>query len=272
VMRLLDDGTPPTAIATGATKPRTIAAGPGRVIWAAQGGVWTCDPSACEATKKKLASSMAQSSVRDVAYDGTYVYWADSGTVQNMNQDGKIVRCDPSSGDTFTIAAGQWAPNGLALLDNHVLWSNEAPPNEDGTVKKGPKLIQGALEIRAGILTPTGIAATPVEVYWAEYNPSGRVRRCAHADYCDSTSNVAPELGGLLYPRDVALTGERVYFTTTPAADGRVWSCPLPGCPAGVMPKVHASARPSLHRMAVGATCVFFTDESAGGSVVKVAR
>ncbi len=271
VVRLKDDGSDPQVIASGADTPRTIAAAAGLVVWSAKDGVWACPPDACDAKKKHLAPPIVANSVREVAYDGANVFWTDRGTTQDA-LDGKVMRCDPNDCQPQVISENRWAPTGITLLDDKLLWTDQAGQYEDGRIMKGVKPSPGAEEISAGRSQPTGIAADDLRVYWTEYNAKGRVRRCEHASgYCSTTTNVAPALGDLAFPRDVALAGGRIYFSTT-EEDGAVRSCPAPGCGAAEMPKVHASGRPTLHRMAVGATCVFFTDESDGGSVVKVAR
>lgn len=270
VARLLDDGSPATVIATGFLQPRTIAAGADLVVWSAKGGLWVCPPDSCEANKKKIADPIASNSIQEIAYDGTHVYWADRGTSQDA-QDGQVRRCDPDDCQPTAIATAQWAPIGVALLDDTLLWGVQASPFPDGRIMKGSKLAAGSEELTAGVVRPTGIAADALRVYWTQYNADGKIFRCPHTmGYCETPVDVVPALVPLVYPRDVALAGGRIYFTTT-EEDGAVRSCPVPGCGAA-LPEVHASGRPALHRMAVGATCVFFTDETDGGSVVKVAR
>ena len=271
IVRLLDDGSPPAPIASGADQPRTIAAGADLVVWSAKDGVWACAPDDCEATKRQLAPSMAPHSVREVAYDGQIVFWTDRGTTQDA-LDGQVLRCAPSECAPTAIAVMQWAPTGLTLLDDTLLWTSQAGAFQDGRILKASKPAMAGEELSAGRLQPTGIAADDLRVYWSEYNSMGRVYGCPHTTgYCNTPVDVAPALGPLSYPRDVALAGGRVYFSTT-EGDGALRSCPTPGCGAAETPKVHAAGRPGLHRMAVGATCLFFTDETNGGSVVKVAR
>lgn len=271
VVRLRDDGSPPEVIATGADTPRAIAAAADLVVWSANDGVWACPPDTCDADKELLAPPITSNSLREVAYDGANVYWTDRGTAQDA-LDGVVMRCDPASCQPFTISMNRWAPTGITLLDDKLFWTDQAGQYEDGRILKGVKPGPGAEEISAGRSQPTGIAADDLRLYFTEYNATGHVLRCEHGSgYCAAPTDVAPAAGPLVFPRDVALAGGRVYFSTT-EEDGAVRSCPAPGCGAAEMPRVHTSGRPTLHRMAVGATCVFFTDESNGGSVMKVAR
>ena len=48
-------------------------------------------------------------------------------------------------------------------------------------------------------------------------------------------------------------------------------SCPQPGC-GTAKPKVHVSGRQGLHRLAVGSSCIFWTEDGGGGAVMKIAR
>lgn len=269
VLRVRDDGSGPEILTT-ADSPRTIAAGSDLLVWSAKDGVWACPPDACEAGKKLLAPSIAPDSVREVALDGAFVYWTDRGSSQDA-KDGVVRRCDPSDCQPLTIADLLWAPTGLALLGDDLLWTTQADAYENGYVEKGQKAMMGSQEIIAGQVQPTGLAADDLRVYWTEYTQNGRVRTCLHGQYCAASDEVAKAAGPLAFPRDVALAGSRVYFSTTDA-DGAIRSCPSPRCGDAEAPRLHTSGRPTLHRMAVGATCVFFTDESNGGSVMKVAR
>jgi sugar lactone lactonase YvrE len=267
VMRLADDGSAPEMLAN-ATGPRAIAAGADLVVWTADDGVWACPPADCKA--KKLAAPAAPGSLREVAYDGTTVFWTDRGTAENAS-DGVVMRCSPGDCQPAAIATGQMAPTGISILGDTLFWTYQADGFASGHVFKSLKLSQGSNELAAGLTLPTGLATDDINVYWTQWTTDGKVLRCPHSEgFCQTTSDAMPAAGALGHPRDVAVAGGRLYVST--ADDGAIRSCPTPGCLPGKMPQLHTTDRQGLHRMVVGATCVFFTDESNGGSVLKVAR
>lgn len=269
VLRLGDDGGPPVVLTTAAA-PRAIAAGADLIAWTEDGGVWACPPDDCDAKKKLLAEAQAPGSLREVLYDGTTVFWTDRGTADNAS-DGRVMRCSPADCQPTAVASVQQAPVGLAVAGDTLFWTYQADGFPSGHIYRNLKLGQGSNDHAAGLILPTGLATDDIYVYWTQWTGDGKVQRCPHSQgYCQSADDVMPAAGLLGHPRDVAVLGARVYVST--ADDGAIRSCPAPGCAAGEMPRLHATGRVGLHRMAVGATCVFFTDESSGGSVMKVAR
>jgi len=269
VMRLSDDGSGPQQL-TAATAPRTITAGANLIVWSAEDGVWACPPDDCHAQKKLLAPAVAPGSVGEVAYDGTTVFWTDRGTAANPS-DGRVMRCSPGDCQPVAIAMAQMFPAGISLQGDMVFWTYQADGFPSGHIYKNLKLAQGSNDLAAGLILPTGLATDEIHAYWTQWTTDGKVQRCVHAQgFCQTTDSVMPAAEPLGHPRDVAVAGARVYVST--ADDGAIRSCAAPGCAQAEMPRLHTTGRPGLHRMTVGASCVFFTDEADGGSVMKVAR
>lgn len=269
VMRLRDDGSGPEVLTTAAA-PRTIAAGADLVVWTAQDAVWACPPDDCEAQKKALAAAIAPGSLAEVAYDGATVFWTDRGMADNIG-GGRVMRCSPSDCQPVAIAEAQQGPAGLSLQGDTLFWTYQADGFPSGHVYKNLKLGQGSNDVAAGLVLPTGLATDETQVYWSQWTTAGKVLRCAQSQgFCQTTFDVMPAAGPLGHPRDVAAAGARVYVATSD--DGAIRSCPAPGCADAEQPRIHTTGRPGLHRMVVGASCVFFTDEEDGGSVMKVAR
>ncbi|MEO5729254.1 MAG: hypothetical protein ABI134_12375, partial [Byssovorax sp.] len=92
IMGILAQGSGPQLL-TKAVSPTTLAAAAGRLVFNAQDGLWTCLLPSCDATKSRLAVSLAPGSIQSVAYDGQLVYWADRGS----GGDGQVWRCDLAS-------------------------------------------------------------------------------------------------------------------------------------------------------------------------------
>jgi hypothetical protein len=131
-----------------------------------------------------------------------------------------------------------------------------------------PKGSGGALTVSASLNLPTAVVADSTYAYWTQSTPTGgTVSRCAYGPgYCMTVDDLAT---GLMAPLDLALGGGRLYWTDS--GDGQVLSCPSTGCGTSA-PRQHAIGRAGLRHLAVGSTCVFWTDDQGGGSVSKVAR
>lgn len=271
VMRLRGDAAPD--VLTKAASPVAVAAAGGLVVWAAQDGLWGCPVEACDAKKTHLADPIGPGTIQGVALDGETVYWTDGGTVPSNTGNGKVKRCSFSScGAAVEIGPGQQLfPREIMLLNDAVLWSVQGTGTGNGSIYKAPKMGGDAVLIRAGQNFPTAIAADATDVYWTESTNAGAVLRCPHntGGYCQAPVEVAPGAGPLAKPVDVVIGGGRLYFGT--AGDGTIRSCPLPGCGADA-PLVHASGRPGLHQIALSLSCLLWTDDTGGGSVLKVAR
>jgi hypothetical protein len=268
IMGILAQGSGPQLL-TKALSPTALAAAAGRLVFNAQDGLWTCLLPSCDATKSQLASSIAPGSIQSVAHDGQLVYWADRGN----NGDGKVWRCDLASNcaSPALIADQQLYPQGLFLTTASVFWIVQGNGQANGSVHKSPRTGPGQTDIAASLVLPTGLAADDTYVYWTEATVSGTLLRCDHTlGYCMTPTSIAPKGGALGLPLDLAIAGGRLYWNES--SKGTISSCPLPGCGAAEEPRVHASGRQGVHRIAVGSSCVFWTDEVNGGTVDKVAR
>lgn len=202
--------------------------------------------------------------------EGTTAYWTDRGAGTSAN-DGVVRRCDVEScTGAEVLAAGQFRPHGLVLSTGLVFWTNQGDGFETGSLFSRPKGNGNPSDVSQGLRLPAGVAADDLYAYWARGTSDGRILRCSYLEgYCDEPADVAPAAGDLGHPSDVVLGGARLYFSTTD--DGAVRSCPVPQC-GQELPKVHVSGRTALGRIAVGASCLFWTDGENGGRVMKVAR
>ncbi len=271
IMGILAKASAPQELA-GINAPTAIAAASGRLFFTAQDGLWSCVLPGCNASKKNYASPLAPGSIQGVAYDGGLVYWSDRGANVNMG-DGEVWRCDPANAcaSPYLIANQQLLPKGLFLTTNDLFWIAQGNGNANGTVLRVPRTGVNPTVVTAALTSPSGLAADATYVYWTQATAVGKILRCAYgAGYCDTPQDVAPGASTLNLPIDAALAGGRIYWNDS--GDGDIRSCPTPGCPAGQKPRIHATGRQGVHRIAVGSSCLFWTDDVNGGTVDKMGR
>ena len=267
-VRRLSGGGGPSELLTATLAPVAIAVTDGTVVWTAADGVHACLASSCSSSQHLVFASTVTGSLRDVAFDGQLIAWTDQGT---GNQDGKTRvcplggACTPNDLDTQLSA-----PQGLAFHESSVFWVDQGNGNQNGNVHSELKVGGNYAQLAASLDLPTGIAVDDTYVYWTSWVPSGHVYRCAYASSpCDTPEDVAPAAGALARPYDIQVAEGRIYWSNTD--DGSIMSCPQPGCGTD-QPAVHVTGRQGLHRLAVGASCLFWTEDSGGGAVLKLAR
>lgn len=271
IMGILAQSTTPQVIMK-ASSPTALAVAAGRLVYTAQDGLWTCLLANCSTTKAHLASPIAPGSVQSVAFDGQLVYWADRGDDTNMG-NGKVWSCDPVAGcvSLHQIAGQQLNAQGVFLTADSVFWVAQGNGNANGSIHKAPRTGAGLTDLAAGLVLPQGLVADATYVYWTQATVAGALLRCDHTlGYCSSPVNVAPAAGTLGLPSDLVLSSGRIYWNEN--TKGIISSCPLPACGAAEMPLIHASGRQGISRLAVGSSCLFWTDSVSGGSVDKVGR
>jgi hypothetical protein len=267
VMRRAAGSAAPEVLTTAAS-PIAIAAAAGLVVWVEVGGLWVCPADDCDAQKKKIIDAAGPGTLQRVAFDGQFVYFTDHGASPD---DGVTLRCPP---DTCTapleIASGQIAPGDITVAGDSVFWVDVGTGDDNGNLYKAAKSGLDLTQITAALVLPSGVAADDAYVYWAQRSQDGKVLRCPHDQgYCDVPEEIAPAADPLAEPLDLALAGGRLYWSN--AGDGALLSCPLPGC-GQAAPRVHASGRQSLRRIAIGSSCLLWVDDTGGGGVFELPR
>ena len=199
------------------------------------------------------------------------MYWADRGNDANAG-NGEVWSCDPAScGAPFKIADQVLYAQGLFLTSDSLFWIAQGNGQSNGSIHRSPRTGAGNLYLATALVLPNGLAADDTRVYWTQATASGAVLRCDYTQPpCMTVDNVAPKAGALDLPLDLALAGGRLYWNESDK--GTISSCPLPGCGAAEDPRVHATGRQGVHRLAVGSSCLFWTDDVNGGTVDKVGR
>ncbi len=268
VVRLPAAGGAATPIAT-ADSPRTLALSGDRLVWTAKDGVHTCTVPAC-ADEHLVTPSIATDSLRAIAFDGATIAFTDRGSGAN---DGRARSCAIDACAPVDLVDGLLAPEGIVLEGPLAVWTDQGNGNMNGVVARSPKDLADVKQLAAALQLPTGVATDETYVYWTEQLPAGHVYRCPiNGPYCDTNQleDVAPAADPLGRPADIAIAGGRIYWMN--ADDGSILSCPQPGCGPAEKPKVHVTGRTGLARLAIGSTCLFWTENGGGGGVFKTAR
>ncbi|MFO0761221.1 MAG: hypothetical protein U0359_32380 [Byssovorax sp.] len=266
VSRRTTSGATPEMLTT-SIAPQAIAAALGYVVWTAQDGLWGCPSSACDAGKKKILDSTAPGSMEGVAFDGQTVFVTDRGDGQN----GRVLACAPADcASPIEIAKGQSSPSAIALTSTSVLWADVGNGNANGNLFRATKTGKDMTQIASALTSPTAVAADDTYVYFTQWSAAGRIFRCPHGSgYCDAPEPITKAGVDLSFPLDLAIGGGRI--TWTESGGGTIASCPLPGC-GSATPRVHASARIGLRRVAIGPSCLLWVDDTDGGGVFQLPR
>jgi hypothetical protein len=249
----------------GADAPHAIDVSGGTVVWGAQEGLFTCTASSCAGTKQQVLGSAAPGSLQFVSYDGQTVVWSDLGSGPDS---GKVIACALASCSPIDLQDNMIAPGGVRLNGDTAFWTDEGDGNQNGTVSSSPKTTASLSQLASELDLPAGIDADDTYVYWTAWAAGGQVLRCPKTGSACTPVDIAPAAGGLGHPLDLRVGGGRVYWTTTD--DGAIRSCPQPGC-GTAMPQVLVTGRQAIQRIAVGASCLFWSEDGNGGAVMRTA-
>ena len=210
---------------------------------------------------QQLLSSAAMSTTGEVATDGQLVVWGDLGSGPNS---GKVQSCSVSSCAPIVLQANMILPGGVRVAGTNVFWTEEGNGNFQGTVSTAPKGSTSLSQIASSLVSPHGIGADDTYVYWTESSATGQLLRCPIAGApCNAPVDIATAADPLQHPRDLRVAGGRIYWTTTD--DGAIRSCPQPGC-GSAAPQVHVTGRTGIRKIAVGASCLFWTEDTGATS------
>ena len=247
--------------------PRDLAIAGDTLVWTAKDGIHACALPSCAANAHLVVASLAPDSLRAVAFDGVTAVFTDRGAAPD---DGRTRSCALAACAPLDLATGMKGPEGVALDGGFAFWVEQGNGNMNGSVARSPAGEASLTQMAAGRMYPLGIAVDDAYAYWTEEEAGGHVYRCpVGGTYCDTPEDIAPAGGPLGHPTDIQIAGGRIYWANVD--DGTILSCPQPGCEADE-PKVHVTGRQGLMRLAINSTCLFWTENGAGGGVYKTSR
>jgi hypothetical protein len=268
------------SLAMGQTKARGVALNGDTLYWANgdfmaddagyNGGIWQCTLPSC-GTKTLLAPG-------DFAAYPTFHGAAVFFSATNASE----VRKAPASGGPSILLATPTQPFALAVDDMHVYYTSQQPVLQrakiDGSGAGTTGETVGMTGDQVGFVT-----LDTQRVYWAYSDADGK-------GHVLSAAKAAPAAGTIAYGNvsenvfavGVAVDATNVYWSTAgagvgamPAADGKVFTCPIAGC-GGKPPTVLATGNISAGPMAVDDQAVYWVEFGSSvfptGRVRKVAK
>lgn len=270
-------GGQPKGLATAQTKARGVQVEGTTLYWSNgdypftpgtyKGGVWKCTLPACT-TPTLLAPG-------DWAYN---VQLANGNVYFSAFNDGKVLVALPDGG-AGVVATTNHA-FGLGVDSTHAYYTSWQP-----------SLYRAALDGGAGVEEAVGplnsktvgfVTLDATRFYWAytdDIDAGAKVFGAAKADPTNRVSYAGPESIG---PVGIAVDATNIYWATsggftgaTPNGDGKVFTCPLAGCPAGgpiqLADKLYDSGPMAVDANAVY-WCEYGQDGTPSGKVRKVAK
>jgi hypothetical protein len=205
--------------------------------------------------------------ISGVAVDSTYIYWADlfGDTVTSTGGIYKcaIAECPGTLGPL--VGGADFIPLTVVVDPSFVYWTDLGT---DQVLRCALPSCGGSPQIFANNQTePSGLAVYGGHVYWSvgrmPTGDGGGVLDCA-ATGCGTSPTIVA--AGQDNPIFVAADDSGVYWTN--ANSGTVMRCPLAGCTE----PVQIARTPAAFWITLDAVSVYFTDSSAFGSVMRVAK
>jgi hypothetical protein len=141
---------------------------------------------------------------------------------------------------------------------------------------KGPQLGTPQMHIAVNLDFPEAIAVSATDVFWtkdpATADPGGVFRCAADMASCvpDEVINplVQPRSRPILDPLGITTDGLRVYWTNSGSTT--VMACPIPHCVGP--PTVIAGDQQTPRAVALTDSCLYWTDATSGGRVLRIAK
>ncbi|MEZ4447877.1 MAG: hypothetical protein R3B09_00270 [Nannocystaceae bacterium] len=198
----------------------------------------------------------------DVDTDADHVYWVDAGDSMMLN--GSLARAPLAGGPPETLLDGLDSPQTIAVVGESVVWV------EAGAVRAMPKN-GGAVEVLAKDqpLPASLLAEGNQVVYWVNkgMGGTGSIQR---VDLMGGAFE--PLVSGLTVPWDLALDGERVYWTNVEAGKSILYA-PRDGGD----PQIALGDQGRPEGIAVDDTHIFWADfglppSFSGGQLVRLLK
>jgi hypothetical protein len=230
-----------TPLALAQSNPRGIALASGNLAWA-QASLGAIELCALPACKSPVTITMSTPGLGLLALDSTTIYFEALSAIDTCSISG-------CGGSPMKVAAlaGQ---GGIAMDGTSVYWADQTA----GTIQSCP--IAGfcaPVLLTNGESSPTGLVVGSGHLYWTD--SAGEIRACSVAN-CN-TDKMSLVAAGIYTPLHLAVDGVSVYWTDM---GGRIAKVAV----SGGSPVNLESSEPSPGGIAVGASCVFWTDSPTG--------
>jgi len=228
------------------------------------------------------------SNPNDIATDGAYVYWTDSGSssVKKVSVNGGAVttlfsgiyntsgvalddsyvyfgysgdvkKVPKSGGSVITLASTSYAVSHLAVDSANVYWTSYG----DGSVKKVPVNGGAVTIIATGSNSPSGITLADNKVYWTELSNPGAIK------YVGVGGGSVGTLASNSNTPGIATDGTNIYWTENVFINsGKVSKTSIYGGTVNAL----ASGLDRPYDVAVDATSAFWVEGDSNGAVKQV--
>ena len=266
-------------------QPTIIAVNATHAVWIAADGIWACPVEGADCSVDKVllfTLTEPDAQIWGLAVDDTYAYWTKDEPTATA---GQVLRCHIVNGCTppDLVVANQSRPHGIAVdadpSEGFIYWTLYGQGAQFGRViraPKGPQLGSPQTHIAVNLDYPEGIALTATDVFWTKdpmtADPGGVFRCPAGTDSCvpDPVVNplAQPRSRPIRNPLGIVTDGANVYWTNSGSTT--VMTCPVPHCVGP--PTVVAMDQMSPRGIALDATCLYWTDETDGGRILRIAK
>ena len=221
---------------------------------------------ACVAGNDMCTLATEQDYARDIAVDGTSVYWTVVGA-------GVVRRAPLGGGAASNLTTGQSTPMGIAVNAQAVFWTTQGtgPSFTNATVMSLPLGGTASSAIAQNQTQTEHMALTATNVFWVNQGTAQLTNGSIVTARLDG-SNQSTLASGLTNANFVAADDSYAYFTTAGTApdyaDGAVWCVPVGGGPVASV----ASNQASAWSIVVDDKNVYWTDAVASGAVMSVPK
>jgi len=264
VYRRAKAGGEPSRAATGQDHPSVMAAAGGRVFWA-NVGTYGSDFAGKEAS---IVSSSGELAAGGAELKGVQrlAAWEDAVVVASSTA---LTSVSVATGRRTLLGPAVTMPTGLAVDAQSIYWMDRR--NED------VRSVDRAVGTERVVAVPEGVACCALaiegaDVFFTSIDYATPVRaRLASAPKGGGPASLLAEQAG--FPTGLAVADGCVYWAVnpTPAASGRIYTCPVAGCTGA--PVLVAEGPTIGASLAVDGEHVYFTGVHDGaGAVMRVPR
>ncbi|MDI1437002.1 SMP-30/gluconolactonase/LRE family protein [Polyangium sorediatum] len=268
-------GGEPVVLASELCAPNRIVYADRALYWASHSGYGRVTRFSLEdGTMEDLLVGLA--SPNAIAVDGKYVYVGELVTYEKLQSPGQVLRLDLTTRETVVLGESPGGVADITFDEKYVYWTGSVgflngKENHDSGVWRVPKEGGEAVQLLGGLAWPFGLSRVGTRVVFAHSHDGEIVSMDAHGGEPQVLAD------GLAYPNDVAVDAKGEVFFGSGDAKGEgpqgLFAVPLDG---SAPPRLVEGALGSPDQVALGATCVYWTekyvDDDFNGVVRKTRR